>query len=59
MLEESCEGFSLFTGLHEGGHLWMHPEVYSYCEGQFTLFEELACVSSSNQKNQFFENQKI
>lgn len=42
MLEESCEGFSLFTGLHEGGHLWMHPEVYSYCEGQFTLFEELA-----------------
>ncbi|WP_313120168.1 ImmA/IrrE family metallo-endopeptidase [Proteiniclasticum ruminis] len=36
--EEGREGLELFTGLHEGGHLWMHPDVYSEPEEQLSLF---------------------
>ena len=36
--EEGREGLELFTGLHEGGHLWMHPGVFIECEMQASLF---------------------
>ena len=36
--EEGREGLELFTGLHEGGHLWLHPNVYSEPEEQLSLF---------------------
>lgn len=36
--EEGREGLELFTGLHEGGHLWLHPKVYAEPEGQISLF---------------------
>ena len=36
--EEGREGLELFTGLHEGGHLWMHPGVYARSEMQLSLF---------------------
>ena len=32
-------GFAAFTGLHEGGHFTMHPEVYQLNPNQFCLFE--------------------
>jgi len=28
VMEEGKEGLALFTGLHEGGHLWMHPKEF-------------------------------
>jgi hypothetical protein len=28
VMKEGKEGLGLFTGLHEGGHLWLHPGVY-------------------------------
>ena len=28
-----------FTGMHEGGHLWMHKNVYSQMEGQKTIYK--------------------
>ncbi|MDD2300116.1 MAG: ImmA/IrrE family metallo-endopeptidase [Fermentimonas sp.] len=37
--EEGREGLELFTGLHEGGHLWMHQGVYARNEMQMSLFE--------------------
>jgi Zn-dependent peptidase ImmA (M78 family) len=36
--EEGREGLELFTGLHEGGHLWLHPMVYSEPAEQLSLF---------------------
>lgn len=36
--EEGREGLELFTGLHEGGHLWMHQGVYARNEMQMSLF---------------------
>lgn len=36
--EEGREGLELFTGLHEGGHLWMHNDVYSKLEKERSLF---------------------
>jgi Zn-dependent peptidase ImmA (M78 family) len=36
--EEGREGLELFTGLHEGGHLWMHPGVFTKSEMQMSLF---------------------
>lgn len=36
--EEGREGLELFTGLHEGGHLWMHSGVFIRDERQGSLF---------------------
>ena len=36
--EEGREGLELFTGLHEGGHLWMHAGVFAQNEMQLSLF---------------------
>ena len=41
VMQEGKEGFALFTGLHEGGHLWMHPGVYTLCRRQTGLFDDL------------------
>lgn len=38
-MQKGKEGFSLFTHLHEGGHLCIHPCVYRNTEGQMTLFD--------------------
>jgi Zn-dependent peptidase ImmA (M78 family) len=35
---EGREGLELFTGLHEGGHFWMHQGVYARNEMQISLF---------------------
>jgi Zn-dependent peptidase ImmA (M78 family) len=46
--EEGREGLELFTGLHEGGHLWLHSNVYAEPTGQLSLFgthEELRPVT--------------
>lgn len=41
VMEEGKEGLALFTGLHEGGHVLIHPGVYSSgCPGQMNLFSE-------------------
>jgi Zn-dependent peptidase ImmA (M78 family) len=39
VMQESREGLALFTGLHEGGHLWLHPGVYKspVCNGQLSI----------------------
>lgn len=37
-MEEGKEGYSLFTHLHEGGHLCIHPCVYRRMPGQLSLF---------------------
>jgi Zn-dependent peptidase ImmA (M78 family) len=42
IMKEGKEGLALFTALHEGGHLWMHPGVYNRTIGQLSLFESLA-----------------
>ena len=34
------KGFEAFTGLHEGGHFTMHPEVYLKNPDQICLFEK-------------------
>lgn len=39
IMEEGREGLALFTALHEGGHLWLHPKVYTRTSGQLPLFE--------------------
>ena len=45
VMVEGKEGLALFTGLHEGGHLWMHPGVYSECSAQLGLFDSLESQS--------------
>jgi Zn-dependent peptidase ImmA (M78 family) len=40
--QEGLEGLELFTGLHEGGHLWLHPDVYSIDENQVSVFDMLS-----------------
>ncbi|MDD4347095.1 MAG: ImmA/IrrE family metallo-endopeptidase [Desulfitobacteriaceae bacterium] len=37
--EEGREGLELFTGLHEGGHFWLHQGVYARAEMQLSLFQ--------------------
>lgn len=39
VMEEGKEGLELFTGLHEGGHLWLHKGVYERPENQLSLFK--------------------
>lgn len=38
-ITEGKEGLELFTCLHEGGHLWMHPRVFRRNEDQLSLFD--------------------
>lgn len=38
-MAEGKEGYALFTQLHEGGHLCIHPSVYRKMAGQMTLFD--------------------
>lgn len=52
--EEGREGLELFTGLHEGGHFWMHPGVYARDEMQMSLFggrNELRPVTCCRRKD--------
>jgi len=56
IMEKGKEGLALFTALHEGGHLWMHPGVYNRAKGQLSLFESLAtrpviCCRKENIEN--------
>ncbi|MEF9970172.1 MAG: ImmA/IrrE family metallo-endopeptidase [Ruthenibacterium sp.] len=39
IMKNGKEGFALFTALHEGGHLFMHPAVYHRDVEQLNLFE--------------------
>lgn len=41
VMQAGMEELALFTGLHEGGHLWMHPAVYAKDENQLSLFDLL------------------
>lgn len=41
VMQDGNEGLALFTGLHEGGHLWLHPAVYNRDENQTSLFDLL------------------
>jgi len=39
VMQRGKEGLATFTGLHEGGHILIHSDVYlSECEGQMTIF---------------------
>ena len=38
-VEKGNKGYEAFTGLHEGGHFTIHPEVYRRDENQLCLFE--------------------
>ena len=39
VMKPGKEGLATFTGLHEGGHILIHSDVYlSECEGQMTIF---------------------
>lgn len=38
--KDNKEGLALFTGLHEGGHLWLHSEVYTKNDMQLSLFDQ-------------------
>lgn len=38
-VEKANKGYEAFTGLHEGGHFTIHPEVYRRNENQLCLFE--------------------
>jgi len=41
VMQPGKEGLATFTGLHEGGHILIHPGVFaSECDGQMTLFGE-------------------
>lgn len=40
VMKEGKEGLALFTALHEGGHLWIHPSVFTEPSGQISLFGE-------------------
>jgi hypothetical protein len=42
VMQEGKEGLGLFTGLHEGGHLWLHPGVFTVPDnsGQLSLFRD-------------------
>lgn len=42
VMREGKEGLALFTGLHEGGHLWLHPGVFVKPDqrGQLSLFQD-------------------
>ena len=42
VMQEGKEGLGLFTGLHEGGHLWLHPGVFTAPDnsGQLSLFKD-------------------
>lgn len=57
VMEEGKEGLALFTGLHEGGHLWIHPSVYTKMVGQISLFDEenkinpVVCCRKENIEN--------
>lgn len=39
-VQSGNKGYEAFTGLHEGGHFTMHPEVYRRNENQISLFEK-------------------
>ena len=41
---EGREGLELFTGLHEGGHFWMHQQVYAKDERQLSLLGDAAAL---------------
>ena len=38
-VEKGNKGYEAFTGLHEGGHFAIHPEVYRRNKDQLSLFE--------------------
>lgn len=42
VMKEGKEGLGLFTGLHEGGHLWLHPGVFTESDnsGQLSFFKD-------------------
>jgi hypothetical protein len=42
VMQPGKEGLALFTGLHEGGHILIHPGVYAdgFCDGQISLFDD-------------------
>ena len=42
VMQKGKEGLGLFTGLHEGGHLWLHPGVFTEPDnsGQLSLFKD-------------------
>lgn len=39
-MEPGREGFALFTHLHEGGHLMIHPDVYRIDRNQISIFAD-------------------
>ena len=45
VMEDGKEGLALFTGLHEGGHWWLHPGVFTRNHKQLSLFGEATTPS--------------
>ena len=56
VMQSGKEGLATFTGLHEAGHILIHPGVYAnVCDGQMTLFgdiiEPMVCCHRENVEN--------
>lgn len=61
VMEKGKEGLALFTCLHEGGHLWMHPGVFIKCREQISLFdinEEKQVICCRRESIENFGNKK-
>lgn len=41
VMMEGKEGLALFTALHEAGHLWIHPGVFTKISGQISMFRDM------------------
>lgn len=41
VMTEGKEGLALFTALHEAGHLWLHPGVFTKLSGQISMFNDM------------------
>lgn len=57
VIKDGKEGLELFTGLHEGGHLWLHKGVYTRLENQVSMFQDekilkpVVCCRKNNIKS--------
>jgi len=40
LFDKGSKALALYTGLHEGGHLWMHPKAFCQNIGQINMFDE-------------------
>ena len=45
VMKDGKEGLALFTALHEAGHLWLHPGVFTKLSGQLSMFNDMELSS--------------